>query len=72
MFGLIVFSVLFSNVLPHILGQEEAAAMIINLGAGFVVSCPDFSHGCKCRYSGSGAMPGSGRGSKRRNKLKKT
>ena len=33
--------------------------------------CPDFSYGCECRYFGSGAMPGSGRGSKIINKLKK-
>ena len=34
--------------------------------------CPDFFHGRECRYLGSGAMTGGGRGGKRRNKSKKT
>ena len=32
--------------------------------------CPDFLHGCECCYLGSGAMPGSGRGSKIRKNIK--
>ena len=33
--------------------------------------CPDFFHGCECRYFDSGAMTGSGRGSKKRKNYKK-